>query len=106
MYAGKTVEEGPRQDIFDRPMHPNTQGLLRCIPVPGKTKRGERLGSVPGVVPSLVGDLKGCMFRNRCPHASELCERGDMSLQREEGAHAHACLRPVADRMAELEAAE
>ncbi|MEO0679269.1 MAG: ABC transporter ATP-binding protein [Pseudomonadota bacterium] len=105
MYAGKTVEEGPCADIFDTPMHPYTQGLLRCIPVPGKTRRGERLGSVPGVVPSLVGDLKGCMFRNRCPHAAESCTAGNMELHAE-GGHAHACLRPLADRAAEMEAAQ
>ena len=105
MYAGKTVEEGPCADVFENPLHPYTQGLLRCIPVPGKTQRGERLGSVPGVVPSLVGDLRGCMFRNRCPHAVESCAAGDMELHRE-GGHAHACLRPLADRRAEMEAAE
>ena len=40
MYAGKTVEEGPCEAVFDRPLHPYTSGLLRCIPVPGKTQRG------------------------------------------------------------------
>ena len=76
MYAGRTVEEGPVNAIFEEPAHPYTQGLLRCIPVPGKTKRGERLGSVPGIVPNLVGDLEGCMFRNRCPHATRRMRYG------------------------------
>ncbi|MEM8752122.1 MAG: ABC transporter ATP-binding protein [Pseudomonadota bacterium] len=98
MYAGKTVEEGPCETIFDAPMHPYTQGLLRCIPVPGKTKRGERLGSVPGIVPNLVGDLSGCMFRNRCPHAIEACARADDRLVAGPDGHAHACIRPIEER--------
>ncbi len=93
MYAGKAVEEGPIQTVFDSPMHPYTQGLLRCIPVPGKTRRGERLGSVPGMVPNLVGDLSGCMFRNRCPHAVEACARWDDVFRLEDG-HAYNCIRP------------
>ena len=65
MYAGQIVEEGSVFDIFDNPAHPYTRGLLSCIPVPGKIKRGEPLGSIPGMVPSLVGDFKGCRFAGR-----------------------------------------
>lgn len=101
MYAGRTVEEGPVSAIFDEPAHPYTQGLLRCIPVPGKTKRGERLGSVPGIVPNLVGDLEGCMFRNRCPYAIEACNTaGEQLAELPSGAHAHACIRSLAERAA------
>lgn len=77
MYAGKVVEEGTCEAVFARPLHPYTQGLLRCIPIPGKTKRGEQLGSIGGVVPNLVGKLQGCMFRNRCAYANETCARLD-----------------------------
>ncbi len=73
MYAGSTVEEGPSEVVFGRPLHPYTRGLLRCIPIPGKTERGAKLGSVPGIVPNLVGDLSGCMFRNRCAFARAEC---------------------------------
>ena len=91
MYAGKTVEEGPCETVFDAPLHPYTQGLLRCIPVPGKTKRGERLGSVPGIVPNLVGDLSGCMFRNRCAFATEACATlSDVPHKLGDG-HAYIC---------------
>lgn len=112
MYAGCTVEEGPAMDVFDNPAHPYTQGLLRCIPVPGKTKRGQRLGSVPGIVPNLVGDLEGCMFRNRCVHAVAGCDTADERLVAigDDGAdrHAHACFRSIEDRAADpaTEAAE
>jgi len=104
MYAGRTVEEGPAQAVFDSPQHPYTQGLLRCIPIPGKTKRGERLGAVPGIVPNLVGDLSGCMFRNRCPHAAPACATADDSLVTGSDGHANACIRPETERVAEAAA--
>jgi peptide/nickel transport system ATP-binding protein len=73
MYAGEIVEEGPTAALFANPRHPYTQGLIDCIPVPGRTVRGGRLGVIPGVVPSLVGDIRGCSFRDRCGHARDLC---------------------------------
>ena len=94
MYAGKTVEEGPCETVFDSPMHPYTSGLLRCIPVPGKTKRGSKLGSVPGIVPNLVGDLSGCMFRNRCPYAEAACATMPDTPTRLPDGHAYTCIRP------------
>ena len=51
MYAGQIVEEGTAQQIFENPLHPYTQGRMRCIPVRCKTKRGVPLGSIPGMVP-------------------------------------------------------
>ena len=73
MYAGEIVETASAEALFRDPRHPYTQGLISCIPVPGKTQPGERLGVIPGVVPSLVGDLRGCPFRTRCPHARAIC---------------------------------
>ena len=73
MYAGQIVEEGPVADIFSTPRHPYTQGLLGCIPVPGRSAPGEALGTIPGVVPSLVGDLRGCAFADRCAYAQAQC---------------------------------
>ena len=91
MYAGKVVEEGPCADIFARPMHPYTQGLIRCIPIPGKTMRGARLGSIPGVVPNLVGDIQGCMFRNRCDQATDACATFDEQTTQVGPKHLHRC---------------
>jgi peptide/nickel transport system ATP-binding protein len=73
MYAGQFVEEGPTDALFRNPRHPYTRGLLDCIPVPGRTVPGGRLGTIPGVVPSLVGTVQGCSFRDRCPHARPVC---------------------------------
>src|SRR5207253_2153003 len=60
MYAGEVVETGTAAAIFANPAHPYTRGLIACIPVPGKTKRGAPLGTIPGMVPSLVGTSAGC----------------------------------------------
>ncbi len=73
MYAGQIVETGTAAEIFSSPRHPYTRGLLACIPVPGKTKRGDELGSIPGIVPSLVGTLVGCSFRERCGFSAAIC---------------------------------
>ena len=74
MYAGQIVETGTVDEVFAEPLHPYTQALLRCIPVPGRTKPGEHLGSIAGVVPTLFGEMRGCHFRNRCDFAHERCE--------------------------------
>jgi peptide/nickel transport system ATP-binding protein len=73
MYAGAIVEQGPTEDIFEAPRHPYTRGLLRCIPIRGKTPPGARLGSIPGIVPSLIGTVSGCAFRTRCERAEGAC---------------------------------
>ena len=65
MYAGQIVEEGTVFQIFDNPAHPYTRGLMRCIPVPGKIKQGEPLGTIPGMVPSLIGEITECRFAGR-----------------------------------------
>ncbi|MGH7069876.1 MAG: ABC transporter ATP-binding protein [Acetobacteraceae bacterium] len=95
MYAGEIVETGVVADIFARPLHPYTQGLLRCIPVPGRTRRGAHLGSIPGLVPSLIGEINGCAFRNRCPHAFDLCATTEVALAETAPGRAYRCLLPI-----------
>jgi peptide/nickel transport system ATP-binding protein len=73
MYAGEIIESGDVDEIFSRPTHPYTQGLMNCIPVPGKTAHGERLGTIPGIVPSMIGEMTGCAFANRCAFAQDIC---------------------------------
>jgi peptide/nickel transport system ATP-binding protein len=92
MYAGQIVETGTVKDVFSRPVHPYTRGLLECIPIPGKTRRGEFLGSIPGMVPTPVGKLTGCTFRNRCSLAGENCVTENPGMRAIEGSHAWRCL--------------
>ncbi|MCF5709263.1 ATP-binding cassette domain-containing protein [Pseudomonas syringae] len=73
MYAGQIVETAPAVELFENPQHPYTRGLLASIPIPGRTRPGQPLGSIPGLVPSLVGEQHGCAFRNRCPQAIPAC---------------------------------
>jgi peptide/nickel transport system ATP-binding protein len=94
MYAGEIVETGTAREVFAQPTHPYTQGLLRCIPVPGRTKRRSRLGSIPGLVPSLIGDTEGCAFRNRCPYAFEDCARTRVALAELSSGRSYRCLMP------------
>jgi peptide/nickel transport system ATP-binding protein len=91
MYAGQVVEEGAAAAIFAAPRHPYTEGLLACIPVPGRTPPGGKLGTIPGVVPSLVGDLPGCSFRDRCAHARPGCEL-EIPVHRSAGGQQWRCV--------------
>ena len=99
MYAGELVETGPAADIFATPCHPYTRGLLRCIPLPGKTERGSELGTIPGIVPSLVGEVEGCVFRTRCEYAEDACRQA--IPHRTDGAHKFRCIHPDGMRHAE-----
>jgi oligopeptide/dipeptide ABC transporter ATP-binding protein len=64
MYAGRIVEQTLTTELFDRPLHPYTQGLIGSIPVLGRVK--ERLAVIPGSVPNLVNLPPGCRFAPRC----------------------------------------
>ena len=93
MYAGQFVEEGTAREIFEAPSHPYTQGLLACIPIPGRTPRGSHLGSIPGIVPSLIGRIQGCHFADRCPHAMDICRAGPIAMRPGEApAHRYRCV--------------
>jgi len=81
MYAGQVVETSGVAQLFAQPRHPYTRGLLNCIPVRGKTLPGSRLQAIPGVVPSLVGKVSGCAFRNRCTLADSGCEQDPPMVQ-------------------------
>ena len=67
MYAGRIVESGKADDIFERPAHPYTQGLIRSTP--RLDDRLDRLIAIEGAPPDLLTPPAGCAFRVRCPHA-------------------------------------
>ncbi len=71
MYAGRVIEIGNVFEIFDKPLHPYTKGLLDSIPKIGR--REEELPSIPGSIPSLLSLPQGCRYNTRCPYAVEKC---------------------------------
>ncbi|MEU1724875.1 ABC transporter ATP-binding protein [Nonomuraea sp. NPDC005692] len=89
MYGGRVVETGPIREVFTRPRHRYTEGLLAASRL---TPRGTRLPTIKGSVPPAGAFPEGCVFRNRCPHATPRCETppaltGD--------GHAYACWHPA-----------
>ncbi|MEJ1976848.1 MAG: ABC transporter ATP-binding protein [Acetobacteraceae bacterium] len=90
MYAGTVVESAPVAGLFARPAHPYTRGLLASLPVPGRTKRGEALGSIPGMVPRLPPGFAGCAFRDRCNQAMLICA-GTVPVRQAEAGHSYEC---------------
>jgi oligopeptide/dipeptide ABC transporter ATP-binding protein len=93
MYAGEIVEHAPVADLFARPSHPYTRGLLASVPVPGKTPRDEPLGSIPGTVPRLAPGFTGCPFRDRCAHAVSACA-ADIPWREAAPGHRYRCILP------------
>jgi peptide/nickel transport system ATP-binding protein len=73
MYAGRIVEQGAVRDVFHRPQHPYTWGLLESIPRIDRA-RIERLHSIAGQPPSLIELGEGCAFRARCAYAHPHCD--------------------------------
>ncbi len=97
MYCGQIVETGTIDEIFTHPVHPYTRGLMDCIPVPGKTLPGEKLGSIPGIVPTPIGELWGCSFRSRCSQAVESCARPDLEPVVLSPTRSFTCVNPGVD---------
>lgn len=95
MYASKIVEEGRKSEIFERPAHPYTRGLLRSIPK--LAARTGRLSAIPGQVPSPLHYPSGCHFRDRCPHALERCAHEEPQFFNFGKGHRAACF--VADTL-------
>lgn len=80
MYSGKIVEEGEVVELFERPKHPYTQGLLRSKPIVGQ--RREELYSIPGQVPNPLTLKESCYFHDRCEHCMSVCTSSEPSLKR------------------------
>ncbi|MBA3270876.1 MAG: ABC transporter ATP-binding protein [Acidobacteria bacterium] len=88
MYAGRIVEQGPVRDIFRKPLHPYTQGLLASIPGEGT---GARLRAIEGVVPNLATLPPGCTFAPRCPYRMEVCTTAVPALVDIDPGHSVRC---------------
>jgi len=91
MYAGRVIEEAPVAQVFDRPLHPYTRGLLECVP--SLTEDRPRLVAIPGTLPEPARRPPGCRFGPRCRHAQPSCAEAIPQLQTLEPAHTAACFR-------------
>ena len=94
MYAGRKVEEGPVNEIFARPRHPYTAGLLGALPKLDALRGGqrrERLTEIPGVVPALTNLPPGCRFHDRCSYAQPHCAEQYPELRERAPGHWTAC---------------
>jgi oligopeptide transport system ATP-binding protein len=90
MYAGRIVEHGPTDEVFERPRHPYTRGLLESVPRIDADV-GERLRSIPGTPPPVWALPAGCPFRPRCDLAMPRCAEADPPLDRVDTEHEAAC---------------
>jgi oligopeptide/dipeptide ABC transporter ATP-binding protein len=75
MYAGRIVESGLSEDIFLRPLHPYTIGLLKCVPQLGETKNDRELVPITGLPPNLIDMPPNCAFLPRCPYHVDKCRK-------------------------------
>jgi peptide/nickel transport system ATP-binding protein/oligopeptide transport system ATP-binding protein len=82
MYTGRIVEESPVKELFARPKHPYTEGLLRSVPklTAEGVERQKRLETIEGTVPSPVALPPGCHFAPRCSHRMPRCSEGEIPL--------------------------
>ena len=93
MYAGKVVEEAAVADLFARPRHPYTQGLIRSIPrIDTAALHKVRLEQIPGTVPKLIDPPPGCRFAARCRYAVPECTKATPPLREPVPGHKVACI--------------
>ncbi|PBB29896.1 MULTISPECIES: ABC transporter ATP-binding protein [unclassified Mesorhizobium] len=94
MYSGELVEEAPTRELFGRPRHPYTQGLIDCIPDIGHGKHSRTLAAIPGHIPLPSERPRGCLFGPRCAgFRAGLCDRPGMTLEPVGERHVVRCVR-------------
>ncbi|WP_270041575.1 ABC transporter ATP-binding protein [Solirubrobacter ginsenosidimutans] len=95
MYLGKIVEVSPAVELYDKPIHPYTLGLLGAIPIPDpRENRARSRPVVEGEPPSPINPPPGCRFHTRCPHATEICRSVEPPLTAYANGHLAACHHP------------
>jgi peptide/nickel transport system ATP-binding protein len=99
MYAGRIVESGTVEQIFEAPSHPYTMGLINAIP---ELLQRERLVAIPGFPPSAAERLDGCYFAARCPFRQDRCDENPPWVEVEAGHHASCHFTDERDRFRQL----
>ena len=94
MYAGKIIETGTVDDIFNHPRHHYTRGLLNSVPHFETGKRRTRLETIPGIVPNLLHLKTGCRFQDRCGAVQAKCKESEPALTDFSATHRAACYFP------------
>ena len=89
MYAGKVIEEAPVIELFENPMHPYTEGLMKSKP--SLDKDVDRLYSIPGQVPNPINMPEECYFCARCPKAMDICRKKQPPTYEIRKGHKVAC---------------
>ena len=93
MYAGRVVEDAGVYDLFEKPTHPYTRGLLSCLPTAALLASGERLRAIPGNVPSVLSLPAGCTFAPRCELAADDCRAAVPELIAVQPEHRARCIK-------------
>ena len=96
MYAGRAMELGSRDHVFEQPLHPYSWGLLESRP--RVDQKGERLVPIEGSPPSLIRVPPGCPFHPRCPHRFQPCDKEVPAFKDRGGGHPEACHLSVEDK--------
>lgn len=91
MYAGRVVEKTGVKEIFKNPQMPYTRALLKSIP--RQTARGQKLQSIPGIVPSIANLPQGCRFQDRCELVIDACRGNEPELKMVSSLHEVRCMR-------------
>ncbi len=99
MYSGRVVESGLADDIFLRPRHPYTTGLLKCVPQLGETRMERKLVPIKGLPPNLIDMPSTCAFLPRCEYAMDICRQEPWPSLKPAG-HQHyvACYREISEK--------
>lgn len=90
MYAGKIVEQGTLEDIFEKTKHPYTEGLFNSLPNIEETNN--RLKPIKGLMPDPTDLPRGCAFHPRCPYSQEICSKREPGLTKMSNSHYVSCL--------------
>ena len=91
MYLGRVMEIASVADLYSRPNHPYTKALLSAVPIPSPGKRRDRV-ILKGDIPSPINPPSGCVFRTRCPTATDECAKVVPPLTSVGEGHTSACI--------------